>query len=481
MTAIGELAGVAAPVGALKRPGAPAPAGARFDVLLAQVPEQALAGAEAGGGALPDERQEAAEPAGAGERGAELLAMAEVGVGLAGAIVTGVAPGAAPVERAAGVGAGVELPVVSAAAAAEAQPGQQIGADGVPVGVELPSAGPAGKPLVQDRGAMPSELAAGWGPQAMAAAGDSPAPAGGRPAELEADGLAAAASVPNALGGGGETAGVASVEATRLRPGPAPVPGATVQAVSGGTYSPASVDSPNPNGDALRAELASSGVGLKSPSGDVPHEPGGSGAGREGQRAFAMAEAGAFELRGPPVPTTTEAVAVFAGAAAEVGTSGPPSTSAQGTPVIPGGATAQLADLALDGPPEQWVERLGASITALTEGETKTARVHLTPRSLGELTIVVELRDDRLSTQLFVDTPAAQQSLRDNTDQLRAFLAENGLKLEQSFVEIGGGTRHQAREQKTNENVSGDRVMVRNEPEAARAVPRPQGRLDVYA
>lgn len=141
----------------------------------------------------------------------------------------------------------------------------------------------------------------------------------------------------------------------------------------------------------------------------------------------------------------------------------------------------RLEDLSLADAPERWIERLGAEVTALAESEHKMARLHLRPQTLGEMTILVELRDDRLSTQLIVETPAAQQVLRDHADQLRAFLAENGLKLEQSSVEVGNGQRHQADQQKTNNKASGEQDMVRAQPEPARMTPRHHGRLDVYA
>src|SRR3546814_11266583 len=89
---------------------------------------------------------------------------------------------------------------------------------------------------------------------------------------------------------------------------------------------------------------------------------------------------------------------------------------------------------------DQWVDRLSHDVQALIASDNREARLHLRPRELGDLSIKLEMQDGQAKVHFTVETAAAQSLIGDATPRLQAMLENRGVKLEQSSVDVGGGS-----------------------------------------
>lgn len=113
----------------------------------------------------------------------------------------------------------------------------------------------------------------------------------------------------------------------------------------------------------------------------------------------------------------------------------PPLAAAAPQPV-PSMAVA-LDDLFVAAAPDSaWVDRLASDITVLASGESREAHLKINPRSLGKMSIKLEIEGQRTRVAFTVETPQALSMMTDGAPRLVQIVEANGLKLDGATVDL---------------------------------------------
>ncbi len=152
----------------------------------------------------------------------------------------------------------------------------------------------------------------------------------------------------------------------------------------------------------------------------------------EGKAAIAKADPAIADAVSTPVVATNAATVSVVSLAAD---SPMPATLA--TPSLEAATTVALDDLMVSSAPDSgWLDRLAGDIVTLGSGDSREARLRISPRSLGDMAIKLEMEGHRARVHFTVDTPQALTLMADGAPRLAALVEANGLKLDGATVDL---------------------------------------------
>lgn len=150
----------------------------------------------------------------------------------------------------------------------------------------------------------------------------------------------------------------------------------------------------------------------------------------------------------------------------------PPLTAAAPQPV-PSMAVALDELFVAAAPDSAWIDRLASDITLLASGESREAHLKINPRSLGEMSIKLEVEGRYAHVAFTVETPQALSLMTDGAPRLVQIVEANGLKLDGATVDLDQRRDGRAApDQQQREAPEQQRGSARARDEVARLVSR---------
>lgn len=91
--------------------------------------------------------------------------------------------------------------------------------------------------------------------------------------------------------------------------------------------------------------------------------------------------------------------------------------------------------------PDQVMKQVSRSVQVMLEGRRSEVKLQLHPEHLGSLTVKLIVEEGVVQANISARDPQVRQVLQANLDQLRTRFAEQGFKIDQVHVSVGGDTQ----------------------------------------